>query len=305
MRRLLLIFLTACSPSESQDLHWSVPVEEAPKVVVETQTVYRKFEEHLPDPYQGWETWCENTRIDSCTKDTDCKPDRTGMARKCINPWWSKGKEKICAIPYPGKEYTKSVKDQVRRTIDIQCKKHCDADALFRFMSVISARESSWRPWKQHRLNPDIKAARTTWVKYRKQYIENQHYLFRYRWQGWGLHGENSGTFTMMWDKKAPPEVLCRPEVSTETWLRMARRAWKKQMDLGIRPTWNTIHAAVASGKVRPTEKALTKFRKQTTFDVDTPISLSALGKGFGENFYERNATAALLRADFIAAMKR
>jgi hypothetical protein len=259
------------------------------------------------DPYEGWDRWCEGPTT-PCSRDADCAPDRTGRARKCIRPWWSKD-ERVCAIPFAARGEVAATKAKVRRIVDGQCGSGCNAEKLWKFVSIVAARESSWRTWKQHRLDPDVRAAKHTWSKYAALYADNPHRAARQRWQGWGLLGQQSPTFAMLWDVDgAPPEVLCRPVVAVATYLSMARRAWRKQADLGIAPTWNTVHAAVSLGKVRPTEDALAGFRRQAErvgLDPDERIGLRQLGQVLGASPEARNATAALLDADLLVASRR
>ena len=289
------------------DVHY---LAQAPPVIREAQVEVvspkqiEPLDDHVADPYASWQTWCEGPTT-PCTKHEDCALDRTGLPRRCIRPWWSKGEDKVCAVGFPGPLARKRMKAKIATIAELECRgRSCDADELARFLGLVASRESSYRPWKQHRLSPDIKANQTTWWRYKKQYAGNAHWVFRKRWQGWGPYGQNSGTFVMQWDRKAPPEILCREIEATEAYLTVARRAWRKQLDLGITPTWATVHAAASSGKVLPKPKDTAKFEAQARrggLDATSPLPYSALGAGLGKTSQIRNATAALLRADMIA----
>jgi hypothetical protein len=136
------------------------------------------------------------------------------------------------------------------------------AEELTKFLWLIYKRETSARPWKRHRLNPDRAANERAWVKHAKRYgwiVEtecinprqkkcrskdrvitnsypdpnaeehNPHYDNRFRFQfGLGGLGQNTALWLATWDKMAPPEVLCLEPVQFETYLRNARSIVKK-----------------------------------------------------------------------------
>lgn len=202
------------------------------------------------DPYADWQSWCESP-ADPCNDHDDCKPDRTGRARKCVRPYWSE-KDKVCAIPFPRRSERERTREELELIVDAQCGRGCDKGELVRFVALVAGRESSYRPWKHHRLNPDVVASRTSWARARDRYKGNVHYPWRARWQGWGMLGQQSATFTGLWDRDAPPEVLCRPTVAVATYLGCSRRAFVKQRSLGITTTWETLHTACSLGQVVP-----------------------------------------------------
>lgn len=140
------------------------------------------------------------------------------------------------------------------------------AEKLAAFLGVVYGRETSRRPWKRHRLNPDVNANRDAWVSQAGAYgweVEllcangkkkckkkdrvianynptesgeyNPHYGDRWRWQyGLGGYGKNSALGAQDWDPMAPPEVLCLEVPGTEAYLRDARTAIRKYT--GARP---------------------------------------------------------------------
>lgn len=132
------------------------------------------------------------------------------------------------------------------------------AERLTGFLWVPYRRETTARPWKRHRLNPDEAANRRAYVRQAHTYgwhIElecpnerlrcktedkviasiapfpgakqrNPHYLDQHRWQyGLGGRGKNSALGVQDWDLMAPPEILCLEIPDTEAYLRDARHA--------------------------------------------------------------------------------
>ena len=143
-----------------------------------------------------------------------------------------------------------------------RCTQHtAPAARLAAYLGVVYGRETSRRPWKRHRLNPDVNANRDSWVtqaaaygwevelvcengkkkcKKKQQVVSNywpdpeadeynEHYGDRWRWQyGLGGYGKNSALGAQDWDPMAPPEVLCLEVQGTEAYLRDARTAVRK-----------------------------------------------------------------------------
>ena len=137
-----------------------------------------------------------------------------------------------------------------------------EAEDLTDFLWLIYFRETSARPWKRHRLNPDKAANERAYVKHAKRYgwiVETQcidsrrkrcrskdkmitgahpdpnadehnpHYDARFRFQfGLGGLGQNTALWLASWDNMAPPEALCLEPVQFETYLRNARSIVRK-----------------------------------------------------------------------------
>jgi len=129
------------------------------------------------------------------------------------------------------------------------------AEELTEFLWIVYKRETSARPWKRHRLDPDRIANERAYVRQAKRYgwiVEttcpkkkryrsrdcyiskvyedpevkqsNPHYGNQYRWMfGNGGLGQNTALWTKTWDKMAPPEILCLEPAQFETYLRNAR----------------------------------------------------------------------------------
>lgn len=191
-------------------------------------------------------------------------------------------------------------------------------DKLTNFLLIPYDRETTRRPFKRHRLDADLHAGKTTWFDHAEDYgwkpklddkgnfvdmekvTEDANPWFNERWRwhfGLGSFGQNVALWVTVWDKQAPPEILCREPVAVETYLRKSREIVKKLYH-GIRcngeyyedknPTWEVIHRAVSSGKICPAtshEKNAVKksinFRKSAArHDVnpDEVVSLKMLG---------------------------
>jgi hypothetical protein len=195
--------------------------------------------------YAGWEDWCAPLERQRCQTASDCPMDRfnPGRRMRCVHPYWAQEDElRLCVTRHPDKDERAWRRDRVDRVIDDRCSKGCDKANLKRILHLEALKESSWRPYARHRLNPDKEANRNGWVRNAKRYGHekvsssvkvaddgNPHYGDRRRWStGLGLFGMNTAGFTATWDRMAPPEVLCREEIAVETWMRRARQSWKK-----------------------------------------------------------------------------
>lgn len=258
------------------------------------------------DPYKGFEQWCEPLNPTPCTSDDQCALARDGRPRRCIKPWWTARGEtlKVCAGKWPTKHEQKWRKDRLAAIVDHVCGRGCDEDQLAAFLGIVAARESSWRPWKSHRLNGDVRANRDAWADQRARYTGNPHYAARDRWQGYGMFGQNSPLGVHFWDPMAPPEVLCREVESVSVYLERARGAARKQEFLGIDPTWATVHAAVAGGKIRPSAKSIENFRKvaaRVGLRGDDPVTPRSFGRGLRDDVRLRRLDADLLRTSLDA----
>lgn len=256
-----------------------------------------------PDAYATWRSWCEGP-ADPCTKDSDCDADRTGRKRRCVRPYWSKT-EKVCSIPHARRGELELRKAEARMVVDAQCGRRCDEERLWAFVALVAGRESTWRTWKHHRLNPDVRASATSWARAKAKVAGNKHYAEQHRWQGWGLLGQQSGTFSWRWDPAAPPEILCRAPVAISTYLSCARSSFTKQRSLGITPTWESIHWACSGGQVRPPGPSEDFRRRAVSVGLDPtePIQrVEWLGADMGSDPASRNAKLATLEAKLVAA---
>lgn len=329
------------------------PSTSASEAAVKAPSVPEEEQVALPD-YEGWEGWCEPHEYEAmCQTHTDCEGIEHPAKRplRCVHPWWAKGSDvKVCAPGYAGKTERDWRLNRLRSLVgeyfeeDAHCadgvgvgKQHwrCQrrwrkAETLTKFLRLVSLRETSYRPWKRHRLSPDQAANDRAYVRQAKRYgVEvktvcangqkrckksekiislvtptksdfNPHYNDLWRWHyGLGLYGQVSALHVAAWDPMAPPEVLCREVVATESYLRAMRSNWAKlsggvhcnrgKDDEFVRqvdnPTWMDLHHAVAGGSTCPKPgwpKAAKQFQKRADrvgLDPDQPVTLDMLGE--------------------------
>ena len=282
-------------PDAAADAPEGVPVEAVEEAEGET-----------PDasPYSDWPNWCAPVERPTCQTASDCPADpfRGGAPQRCVQPYWAKRDHldyKICVSAWPTKSERQWRADRLAVFVDDRCGRGCSRSKLLALLKLEAVKESTFRPWKRHRLNPDKEANRRGWHRHAKRYGHevsgghvsfrddgNVHYRDVERWQtGLGYYGANAALHTATWDPDAPPEVLCLEAVSTETWLRRARRSWSKissgidcdgdgkrefrgtSCDLSTgkcQPSWYDVHNAVAAGKLCPASlKRQAKFARR------------------------------------------
>lgn len=292
------------------------------------------------DPYKGWSAWCEPMDWDiECETTDDCSEvkDPSGSPTECGRPWWSNGESLVCMPAWPSRQDRQVEIEKIRAYVDSVCKpprwwragqgmdvgsKHCDPDRLHALLVLVATRESTLRPWKRHRLSPDIKANNSAWFQQAGRYGwkitldevggirkrdsvrgANPYYGERHRWMGLGLYGQNSSINVAMLDTRAPPEVLCRTDLATETYLRQLRAAWAK-LEAGVacegktfrgsssdgRQAWIDVHRAASTGRIcgpHPRDSDFQsrakriRVRKERPYELDPyeGIPLSWLGE--------------------------
>lgn len=264
-----------------------------------------------------------------CVQPYWSKPNDDGVWTKVCSPGWSNRIERqwrkdrlrtFVSLAY----FDESAQCEQERPLAEQpwaCQREArKAETLTRFLWTVYARETTGRPWKRHRLNGDLRANRSTWkhkarryghhVHYEKYYVRengklvqrdraagidfsrtgNRHYRQRWRWQyGLGPYGQNAALWVASWDPMAPPEILCGEVESTESYLRGARRVWRKLRG-GIscggekyQPTitWEILHRGVAGGKLCPARTPSEGFRRRSRrwgLDPDQVVTLAMLG---------------------------
>lgn len=294
------------------------------------------------ESYAGYERWCEAVEPKPCRTAKDCGPAPDGRAQGCVEPWWASKhnrdlpadeRERVCASAWPGRGQQKWRRARLEAVVEHVCRRPgCDPKTLSAALGIVASRESTWRPWKAHRLGGDVRANRSAFVLKAKRYgheqvLErrkirgqtrevaidvalrrggNRHYRDQSRWQGYGLFGQNSPLFVYLWDPAAPPEILCREVESIDTYLERARIAARKQSSLGVRPTWASVAAALGTGDVVPTAAAIERFRKPATragIDADAPVSARDFGEPLGADVPSRRLAAEILRSRIDARL--
>lgn len=170
-----------------------------------------------PDPYEGWQGWCEPLDYDLPCKGAEGCAGVSHPARrplKCLHPWWAKNEDTlVCAPGYHRKErewHLARLREVIRQQYFGETE-HCTddgtplwkqhwrcqqasakGDKLAMFLWVAYARETTGRYWKRHRLEADTKANRTSWFKQGHVY-------------GWDITVEKTGAVGQvpMWDAEA------------------------------------------------------------------------------------------------------
>lgn len=312
--------------------------------------------ESLPasDPYEGWSTWCDQEWDWACETDADCadRTDPLGHPLHCKTPKWARGNPdvtaKVCRPGAFGRARRRAQKERLRVLVEEvcqppewfepgtqcwqykpkkakECKQDratwCDPDKLYRLLALVVLRESTWKPYVRHQLNPDLKANKSRWKRDDEDYgwditfdeygnIEkaeklrpdaNPHYPEMGRWsEGIGWHGHNAALRVREWDVQAPPEVLCREVEATEVYLRVARRVWRKiaaGLDCdgdGVReffgsgtrggepaPAWVDVHRGASGGKLCPHEVIDGRFTARANRKKAQIDAYEGIGLGF------------------------
>ena len=343
---VVLIVLASCAPHEVRKVA-KVGFHE-PILVLAASPQHTPTEPRLAtihtDPYEGWEAWCEPEVYErGCETRADCADIEhpAGWPLKCVRPWWSKSDDlKVCAPGYDGSgQWRKWRRERLREIVRQQYFEettHCDPDTrvveqgwecqreaaqankLADFLWLVYYRETTGRPWKRHKLSPDLHANQLSWSRDRmaRRYgwkvetskrgnVEgftriahdaNEHYTQEHRWRaGLGPYGMNAAGWTATWDPHAPPEILCREVESTEAYLRRARQVWRKlkggvdcnrdgDVDYQREPTLGLIHRGASGGRICPRGGEVTlkdgflRRMKRMGLNPDKPVLLSFFG---------------------------
>lgn len=191
-------------------------------------------------------SWCEPFDQPACSSNRDCTDGRS-----CVRPWWADASTtmQVCAYGMPTRSVRRWRSARARVVVDHVCRARdgCDQSELHRYLRLMILRESTWRPNKRHRLNPDLEAAASAWSKHRYRYADNPAFGDPNRWaSGVGLLGQIPVIWLDKWDATAPPETLCGEVEAIEVHLRVGRAAVSKiQNGLdcdgdGARDFWGT-----------------------------------------------------------------
>ena len=260
-----------------------------------------------------------------------CSP---GWSKRAERQWRRDRLRRFVMFAYFGEIGTCIPDSRTMREQPWECQRERrKGDRLTKFLWTVYHRETTGRPWKRHRLNGDIRASRNAWERRSKRYGHaprtekryvredgklvkrdmlvgvkfqpggNPHYRQRWRWNyGLGPYGQNAALWVAGWDPMAPPEILCGEVESTESYLRGARRSWRKLRG-GIkcdgelyRPqvTWEILHRAIAGGKLCPARSPSEGFRRRARkkgLDPDQVVTLAMLGRPVDRETQNKDAT--------------
>lgn len=238
--------------------------------------------------------------------------------------------EKGNIIEKKRRKFTQAEQREVRRHIGIVAR---EMGADPKLLWIWALRESSYRPYKRHRLNPDQEAAYTAWQRFRHTDAREQHYRdimkkssakdgtndfwkakaalhrtlvykdnptyeARWRWStGYGLYGMQPIYHVKRWDRNAPPEILCDPVVATVTAVWAARTIRDNCVSMGFPGTYETVNRGYSSGhcKLRPGwSKYFQRRAERAGLDAS---ELAQLGKAWPKKTTDRDEVLAHMRA--------
>lgn len=208
------------------------------------------------------------------------------------------------------RRYTKADQRLMRQYIGIIAR---EMGANPKLLWIWASRESSYRPYKRHRLSPDREAAYSAWQRFRHTdykeagyrrtmkrssakdgtkdfwvakaalsrilvYKDNPTYEARWRWStGYGLYGMQPIYHVKRWDPNAPPEILCDEVVATVTAIWAARQIRDTCVSQGYPGTYETVNRGYSSGHCEPRPSWAKYFRKRAErehLDVKQPARL-------------------------------
>lgn len=273
-----------------------------------------------PTRYDGAPAWCEPAMPRPCAVDADCTPDAGGRTTRCVRPYWAKGDrkdERVCAAKWPTKRAREEMAERVRATARHLCPRRKDCDALADVLAAVGMRESTLRPWKAHRLNGDVRAARAVHARRTAelQRAGNCHAGDADRWGTLGLYGMNAALWIDEVDATAPPEILCRVPDATIAYVRRLQRAQRKianGIDCDgdgkrerVQASWARLHDAASGGDLcgRSNGRSLRGVLRALKSDVnvDSPVAERQLGRPIPGELAERLAAIDALARESTA----
>lgn len=228
------------------------------------------------------------------------------------------------------RRFTHSDKRRTRRIIQ-QVAREMGANS--RLFTIWALRESSYRPWKRHRLNPDREAAWVAWNRHRWTKSREKHYktvmqtnsakdgtqaywqakagLRRilsykdnptfgapYRWStGLGLYGMQPIYHVKRWDPNAAPEILCDPIVATVVAVWAARTVRNNCVSKGFDDTYETVNRGYSSGSCKLRPKFAKYFLKRAVRNGLDPKAAPRLGRKWKRSETDRDEILAHMRS--------
>lgn len=197
---------------------------------------------------------------------------------------------------------TEDERGDIRDQITDIARRHGAKDEVISVLHVWALRESSYRPWARHKKSSDQSVAAVSWrraawvygwkvlwpqprksfdtIQYERTSTRpNPTYTDPERWVtgGLGLFGMIPAYNVWLYDRDAPPEVLCDPEAAVLVALRKINRA----IVLYKAKTWVDVNNVFGVGKMDPRPKyeamfsrrLITSRRKRQGLRVPLPMS--------------------------------
>lgn len=223
------------------------------------------------------------------------------------------------------RKISKAEQNRMRRHIQIIAR---EMGADPRLFLIWGLRESSYRWYKRHQLNPDMEAASVAWRKYRHTdhraaelraemenkpgtqaywsakaelerisiYAENPTYEAAQRWAvGYGLYGMQPIYHLKRWDPEVAPEILCDPVVATVTAIWAARSGRDVCASTGHGSTYAAVNRVFSTGHCEPSGREHYFERRAERHDLD-PASTAQLGTKWPQKSTDRAEILTYMR---------
>ncbi len=308
--------LAGCRASETATMGLAAP--RLPEVDLGMFVVSPPDEEPEPavqarDPRANW---CEPLDQPFCQTTSDCSD-----GARCVTPWWAAtGTEtKVCARPMPTRAEKRWRSARLRVYVDHVCRRAdgCEPNDLHAYLRVLVLRESTWRPWKRHRLTADLEAAASAWAQFRENFIGNPAAVDPDRWaSGVGPLGQIPARWLPRWDSMAAPEALCGDVEPYEAHMRAARYQVSKIANgvecegrqfagtaRGGGPSWYDV-SRVNSGKLCPGsaghQEAFAGRARRVGLDPWAPVTQRDLGVSIPRDRQDEIAAELRVKMDAL-----
>jgi hypothetical protein len=271
------------------------------------------------------ESWCEPIEPRICKTSADCPTAPDGTPMTCSPQWYAPAlassavPRNVCAVGYPTRAVREWREQRLRVLVHELCDvaDDCDPEQLHDYLAVLILRESTWRPYKVHRLGADVRANARAWEKYAGLYLGNPAASEPGRWSaGRGYFGANAAALLHVWDPLAIPEALCGEVESVIVHLRTARKRWHllnggvtcgaNQAHRGTArdggPSWYDVSLANSGSEACPAKEGrplavregFVKRAKSRKLDAYSGVTLAMLGRDVSRD--EQTTFAARVR---------
>jgi len=274
------------------------------------------------------ESWCEPADPLGCLQGSECPPMADGTQRVCIQPWYRERPDQfLCAVRMPPRDVQRWRERRLRVLVDEICKPRdgCKPAALHNYLTALVRRETSLRPYKRGRLNPDVEASTAAWSRRASTFADSPAAGYPERWTAVGYYQQNAALWLDRWDASSIPEALCGEVESTLTHLRGARDRWRR-LEHGVScegaehhgtaageggaPSWYDISLVNSgseacpgtAGKPAKVRASFERRLKRRGADAYAPVSLAMLGRPVPRE--EQTAFAARVREKMEAVAR-
>lgn len=249
-----------------------------------------------------------------------------GTQRVCIQPWYRERPDQfLCAVRMPPRDVQRWRERRLRVLVDEICKPRdgCRPEQLHDYLAALVKRETTWRPYKRGRLNPDVEANTAAWSRRASTFADSPAAGYPERWTAVGYYQQNAALWLDRWDASSIPEALCGEVESTLTHLRGARDRWRR-LEHGVScegaehhgtaedggASWYDISLVNSgseacpgtAGKPAKVRASFERRLKRRGADAYAPVSLAMLGRPVPRE--EQAAFAARVREKMDAVAR-